>query len=75
MEDSNLKSLLIGRLGSAITGGVALLAMFGTVVSPADVATIGESGRAIIDSGMGLFSAIMGAVSVTQVLISRYKKR
>jgi len=73
--DSTLKSLMVGRLGSAITGIVALLAVFGTVVSPADVQTATGNLTDILNNGYGLIAAISMAVSTGQALYSKYKKR
>ena len=73
--DSALKSLLIGRLGSAVTGVVALLALAGVQISPDDVTSAHNALTTVLNSGWGLFSAISAVVSIGQAMVSKYKKR
>lgn len=75
MEDSNIKSLLIGRLGSAVTTIVAALALFGVEITPDDVTTITNLIEQLIHDGWGLSSLGLLVVSTFQGLYSKYKPR
>ena len=73
--DSALKSLIVGRLGSAITGIVAVLALMGVNISADDVTSAHNVLSTILNSGWGLVSAFSIAVSTLQALWSKYKTR
>ena len=75
MEDSALKSLIVGRLGSAITGVVAILALFGVNISADDVENVRDLGDLVTNNSFAMVSAISMVISTAQALFSKYKKR
>ena len=75
MEDSALKSLIVGRLGSAITGVVAILALFGVDISSEDVENIRNLGDLVTNNSFAMVSVISMVISTAQALFSKYKKR